>query len=334
MALWMGERMRNVVAGFAVTAALGSGLAGSQVRHVKVLVDSPDGNRAVEVWTFKQRVKNILTGAHVRVGAHDYLSTGLNRVLTGSSITIRRALPVIIKTAHRHFDVWTTHYRVQSVLNALSIQLHSLDQVKPGLKQTVQSGMTITVIRRWHVIKKVVTQLPFSKVYQANSQMTKGQQRVVQSGHLGKEQTTIQYLMQNGRAIRHKVLKRQIQTKPVNEVISYGTKHPVVRAAATPQAHAASHFVRTLDMVSTGYWPNPSWSNGYTAMGTKAGYGVVAVDPAVIPLGTRLYIPGYGFATAEDTGSAIVGNRIDLCFNSQQQAVNWGVKPITVYVVG
>ncbi|HBQ94950.1 MAG TPA: hypothetical protein DD856_07900 [Sulfobacillus sp.] len=53
-----------------------------------------------------------------------------------------------------------------------------------------------------------------------------------------------------------------------------------------------------------------------------------------MPLGTHLYIPGYGYAVAQDTGSAIIGNRIDLCFNDQSQAINWGVRPLDVYILG
>ena len=55
--------------------------------------------------------------------------------------------------------------------------------------------------------------------------------------------------------------------------------------------------------------------------------------PSVIPLGTKLYIPGYGFALAEDTGGAIIGDRIDLCFNDPTQVVNWGVRQVKVFII-
>lgn len=68
-----------------------------------------------------------------------------------------------------------------------------------------------------------------------------------------------------------------------------------------------------------------------TALGRRAGYGIVAVDPRVIPIGTHLYIPGYGSAIAGDTGGDIVGNRIDLGFNTQRDAMLFGRRPVTVY---
>lgn len=89
---------------------------------------------------------------------------------------------------------------------------------------------------------------------------------------------------------------------------------------------------KSLEMISTAYAPGAG--AGYiTATGARAGYGIAAVDPSVIPLGTKLYIPGYGYAVALDTGGAIKGMRIDLCFNNRQDALNWGRRKVTVYIV-
>jgi 3D (Asp-Asp-Asp) domain-containing protein len=70
--------------------------------------------------------------------------------------------------------------------------------------------------------------------------------------------------------------------------------------------------------------------HGRTATGIPTGWGVVAVDPAVIPLGTRLTIPGYGDAVAADTGGAVRGATIDLWFPSVSQALAWGRRAVTV----
>ena len=70
-----------------------------------------------------------------------------------------------------------------------------------------------------------------------------------------------------------------------------------------------------------------------TATGTVARVGIIAVDPRVIPLGTRVYVEGYGYATAEDTGGAIKGNRIDIFLNSNAECVNWGRRSVKVYIL-
>ena len=68
-------------------------------------------------------------------------------------------------------------------------------------------------------------------------------------------------------------------------------------------------------------------------MGIPARHGVVAVDPSIIPLGARVYIPGYGEAIAADTGGAIYGDRIDLCMETYGEAINFGRRYVTVYVL-
>ena len=71
-------------------------------------------------------------------------------------------------------------------------------------------------------------------------------------------------------------------------------------------------------------------TEGATATGLPAGWGTVAVDPSVIPLGTRLTIPGYGDGVAADTGSAVAGSTIDLWFPTEQQALAWGRRVVVV----
>ena len=90
-------------------------------------------------------------------------------------------------------------------------------------------------------------------------------------------------------------------------------------------------------MIATAYYPGPECTggscDGITSTGKIAGKGIVAVDPKVIPLGSLLYIEGYGIAEAADVGAAIKGNRIDLCFETYHEAVNYGRKSIKVSVI-
>lgn len=96
-------------------------------------------------------------------------------------------------------------------------------------------------------------------------------------------------------------------------------------------------YRRKLTMEATAYEPGPvsngKWSTGYTAIGLKAGLGVVAVDPTVIPLRSRLYIEDYGYAVAGDVGAAIKGNRIDLGFPTVDECVQFGRQKVVVYVL-
>ncbi len=94
---------------------------------------------------------------------------------------------------------------------------------------------------------------------------------------------------------------------------------------------------RTITMVATGYCPcakcNYPFYGQPSYLGYPLTYGIIATDPKVIPMGARLYIPGYGEGIAADQGGAIKGTRLDLCFANHQQALNWGVKTVKVTIL-
>ncbi len=92
-------------------------------------------------------------------------------------------------------------------------------------------------------------------------------------------------------------------------------------------------YASMMAMEATAYLPTDGNGAGITAMGIPATYGIAAVDPSVIPLGTRLYVPGYGEALAADTGGAIYGYKIDLCMESYEEAMSFGRRTVTVYVL-
>ncbi|MEA5000619.1 MAG: 3D domain-containing protein [Endomicrobiaceae bacterium] len=93
---------------------------------------------------------------------------------------------------------------------------------------------------------------------------------------------------------------------------------------------------KRIKMIATAYYPGDplAWGDGtVTCLGDKMQRGIVAVDPKVIPLRTRLYISGYGYAYAGDTGSAIIGNRVDLGVNNPREEEAWMHREVTVYIL-
>ncbi len=314
--------------GAAAATAIGTGLVGTQLHHVDITYYRPQGARTIKFWTFRSTVRRILAEAKIPINVHNSVSQSLSQKVSGNiTLQVKQAVPIWIRTAHRHFQYWTTDYRVRDILLALGIHLGSLDIVNPGLNAHVASGAKIDVIRRWLSDKTITVSLPFATQYQPDPNLYRGHNEISSPGQSGEAAKTVQVLYRDGQAVSEKSLATKVIKPPRDRVVLYGTQQLIARGGQVVQ------FSREVAMVSTGYWPDPLWSNGYTATGLKAQYGVVAVDPAVIPLGTRLYIPGYGFAIAADTGSAIVGDRIDLCFDNGWQAIDWGVKDVTVFVL-
>ncbi len=94
-------------------------------------------------------------------------------------------------------------------------------------------------------------------------------------------------------------------------------------------AEAVTYPVRALKVLATSYC-----NRGPTFTGVPAGPGSIAVDPRVVPLGSSLYVPGYGYGTADDTGSGIKGDRIDVWLPSCAESIDWGAKTLAVDVLG
>ncbi len=101
-------------------------------------------------------------------------------------------------------------------------------------------------------------------------------------------------------------------------------------------AGAPQNYKRILNMTATAYAPGPldngKWNN-LTYVGGTVKHGVIAVDPRIIPMGTKVWVEGYGEAVAEDQGSAIKGNRIDLAFDDRRDALDYGIQNVKLYVL-
>lgn len=305
---------------------MGAGIAGTQFRHVDIVVQRPTGKRHLSIWTFGTKVKDVLHQAGVRVGRHATVEPQ-RRISAGEPIVVREAVPVEIQTPSRDLHVWTTRYNVGAVLSAAHIAIGPMTTVKPALDTKITAFTRINAIRRHWVTKHIAQKIPFAIHHQPDSSLAKGKSEIHQRGRAGERMKTVRQLVQNGKVVKTIVEGMRVVRKSRPEVIDYGTAHPISRGGPVLQ------FSKALSVLATAYWPDPAWSNGYTATGVKAKYGIVAVDPRVIPLGTHLYIPGYGFAVAEDTGGGIIGDHIDLCYDTAQQAIDWGAQHITVYIL-
>ena len=145
-----------------------------------------------------------------------------------------------------------------------------------------------------------------------------GTSKVLTAGEKGQDKVTYEVTYSDGKEIDKKELDRTTVKKPVMELIAKSTRGLIEGA----------EYKKKFTVKAYSYS-----GGGTTAMGTKARVGAIAVDPSVIPLGTKVYVEGYGFATAEDTGGNIKGNTIDVYKNSESECLNWGVRNVTIYIL-
>ncbi len=104
--------------------------------------------------------------------------------------------------------------------------------------------------------------------------------------------------------------------------------------SALAPIYIAPPQVDPIKMLATAYTcsPEEGTADGITAMGTLARPGIVAVDPSVIPLGSKIIIENMGTFVAEDTGGAIKGNRLDIFFANKEEALNFGVQSVNIWI--
>jgi len=172
--------------------------------------------------------------------------------------------------------------------------------------------------------------IPYSTLRKATTQLRSGASRTVRNGANGEKEVVFKVTTRpDGVEIHREKVSERIIKKPVDEIVQEGQR-------ATLPSRGYFSGRRMLTMIPTTYDPYHCGGDGrgLTALGLKARYGVVAVDPRFIPLGTKLYVEGYGYAIAADTGGAIKGNRIDLCVDSKHQARGVvSFKALHVYII-
>jgi 3D (Asp-Asp-Asp) domain-containing protein len=162
-----------------------------------------------------------------------------------------------------------------------------------------------------------------------------GTSKTIRAGHPGVVELQVLYAQRGGGPVHRTIVSQHVVTKAQPRIVIDGIGRGPLALFASHGVMRMTTIARTaiaaMQMIATGYTANCGGCGGMTAIGRRAGYGIVAVDPHLIPLGTHLFIPGYGMAIAGDTGGDIVGHRIDLGFDSTREALLFGRRDITVY---
>lgn len=169
-------------------------------------------------------------------------------------------------------------------------------------------------------------------IHQLSINLVPGRSAVVAAGRPGIVVQWVRYSQRDGGPVRRSVVWSQVVRPARERVVAEGIGGSALSDFAARGIKRMAYMARSaLLMLATAYTADSAGGDGMTAIGRRAGFGIVAVDPRIIPLGTRLFIPGYGFAIAGDTGGDIVGHRIDLGFDTQRDAMLFGRRSITVY---
>jgi 3D (Asp-Asp-Asp) domain-containing protein len=201
----------------------------------------------------------------------------------------------------------------------MKIGVSGMDRVEPALETTLYEGVEIKVTRVWEDIEIEEQIAPFETLFVPDANLPIDQQELQHPGAEGITRTRYRVRYENGEEVNRVLEDTWIAQEPAERVIAYGQRiEPKVMTTADGQQIT---YWRHIRMLATSYSAgtagvSPNASNyGRTYTGDVMRAGIVAVDPSIIPLRSQVYVPGYGFGDALDTGSAIRARRIDLGYD-------------------
>jgi len=287
--------------------------------------------------TAADTVDELLKEAEITVTSDDIVVPSLSsEIKNGDEIKIRRAKTVNFVYGKNQKTIKTTMDTVADVMDAYkNLFGEKYELESPAAGTHISNNITINVKVMESRVDTRTEPVDFDTKYVDDPDAEKGVESVSQEGTAGTVEIKTEFMYYDGAPVGSKEVSRTVVTAPVDKIISVGTKEPEpVAEVYQAQTIDGYEYSDAISMVSTAYTPYDAGCGSRTSTGAIAQKGVVAIDPRVIPYGTKLYIPGYGVAVAADCGGAIKGNRIDLCYSSLNEAYSWGRRNVTVYVIG
>jgi 3D (Asp-Asp-Asp) domain-containing protein len=237
------------------------------------------------------------------------------------------------------------YFKVKDVLNLVNLGKKKNELIIPSLPTRLKniiddSERTVCIVKHSISTKeeKKIEYLPYPKIRRYSASLPNFAQVVTKRGEKGIKSIIYKVYYLDGERWYQEKLAGVIQKRPKPEIILLGTQRIYSKPCRllTPNFLNNIKIDKVLILEATAYSDTcrccGKWVGKPTSFGLKKRYGVVATDPKIIPMGTKLFVEGYGYAIAGDTGGAIKGFKIDLFFPSEQQALEYGRKRVKVYI--
>lgn len=280
--------------------------------------------------TSARTVGEALAEAHYRLYLADAIAPALDTpVQAGLSITIARARPMGITADGRTLLTRTQHTTVGEVLAEAGVALVAQDYSIPAPDQPLPPEGFIRVVRVREELLTTQETLPYETLYQARADWEIDTVQGLQAGRAGLKEKRVRVRYEDGVEVSRVDEGEFVVQEPQAYIIGYGT-NIVIRTIDTP--NGPIEYWRSYEMYATSYAakflsrPPDSPNYGRTASGKILTKGLVAIDRRYISFGTQMYVPGYGFAEAADTGGGVKGRWIDLGFDDwNYEGWHWAV---------
>lgn len=261
------------------------------------------------------------------------LTSMISITILGGYSKLNKEVTLIVNGEEKQISTFKSD--VQDLLVAEGVKYDKNDIVTKDLDEKLNDGMEIEVINVTEEVIKESKSVPFEVNVVEDKDLLKGQTKVEEEGKAGENQLVYKITYHNGKQVEKTFVEEVVSAKPINKIIKKGTKVEEVKVASSRGESSrkissnANSKGKYMSVVATAYT-----GDSITSTGKKPKWGTIAVDPTVIPYGTKVYIPQFNKTfIAEDCGGAIKGNKIDIFMNDESSVYNWGRKTIDIYIV-
>jgi uncharacterized protein YabE (DUF348 family) len=291
------------------------------------------GNEKKTIWTTANTVEELLKQESISLGKQDTVKPNLKSKLKHNmTIKVNKAFSLTLINGGKEQQVWSTSTTVADFLLQQGIKLNDLDRVEPQLDATITKSTVVNVIRVEKVTDVVEEPVHFAVVTKKDNNLANGTEKTVASGQDGLLRKEFEVVLENGKEVTRKLLKQSTLKEKRDKIVAVGSK-----VSSVTVSRGQGSVSREFSVVSTAYTAHCNGCSGTTATGynlrANPNAKVIAVDPSVIPLGTKVYVEGYGYAVAADTGSSVKGNKIDVFFSSKSEAYRWGRRTVKIRIL-
>jgi uncharacterized protein YabE (DUF348 family) len=313
-----------------------------QSKQVEIKVDQ----EITSVWTTDNKVNDVLAEAGIEVAEHDEVSPALNNQLgKDNSITVQKAFEVTLSDGGEEKKVWSTSTTVADFLKRENIHLNEDDRLNRKADGYLKPGSIVEVVRVEKVTDVVEEPANFAVETRNDPKLLKGREKVIQEGKKGTVSRKFEIVKENGKEITRTLLAEKTITEPKKKIIAVGSKSLVASSASAKKSRvsvsrnnsAAPSGGKEFYVTATAYTAYCNGCSGITRTGlnlrANPNLKVIAVDPSIIPLGSKVWVEGYGYAVAGDTGGAIKGMKIDLHVPTKSDAYKFGRRQVKMKVI-
>lgn len=299
-----------------------------------------DGREVTSFTTFQEEQAELLAEAELTLAKDDKI------VLTEDGqniqIEISRAFPVTIQANGEQVEVNViADTTVRDALEKAEVEYTETDKFSTPLEEAVAANMEITVVRCETKVVEETETIPYESETEKTNTLYKGATSVKQEGVNGEKKLVYSVSYEDGvevgRTLTDTVVTKEVQ----NKITLVGTKKREITSTSSygkKMSKAELNGARCIRVTATAYTSNCD-GGARTCLGKIPCYGTVAVDPKIIPLGTKMYIVSpdggyvYGYCFAGDTGGAIKGNKVDLFMNSSSACRSFGRRTMLLYIL-